>query len=98
MAYGIGSTASQPGSAPPVPTRFSSCAGQLEARVQQIGSLVERISRVADRLGGSVPEEAGSNKLRGGDGNIASQIEHALEDFELIVRKAERTTERLEAL
>ena len=98
MAYGSGSTNAQPASAPPVPTRFSSCAAQLEARVQQVGSLMERMARVADRLGGSVPEETASNKIRGNGGNIAAQIEASLEDLELLVRKAERTTERLEAL
>jgi len=84
---------------PPAPTRFSSFAGQLEARVGQTALLFERLSRVADRLNGSVPEEAGTtNKIRGNGGNIASQIETSLEDFETILRRAERTVERLEAL
>lgn len=85
--------------APPQPTRFSGYAGQLEARVAHIVGLVERLSRVADRLGGSVPEEAqNGNKLRGGGGSIASQIENSLEDFDAITRRAERTVERLEQL
>jgi hypothetical protein len=84
---------------PPQPTRFSGYAGQLEARVAHIAGLVERLSRVADRLGGSVPEEAQTaNKLRGNGGSIASQIENSLEDFDGITRRAERTVERLEQL
>ena len=86
-------------SAPPLPTRFSGYAGQLEARVAHVAGLFERLSRVADRLGGSVPEEASNgNKLRGNGSCVASQIENSLEDFEAITRRAERTVERLEQL
>lgn len=84
---------------PPAPTRFSSFAGQLEARVAHLASMVDRFSRVADRLGGSMPEEAQApGKIRGTGGNIASQIEASLEDFEALMRRAERTAERLETL
>ena len=86
-------------SPPPAPTRFSNCAGQLEAHVGHVASIVDRMARVADHLGGSVPEEAqGKNSLRGDGGNIAAQIELSLEDLELIMRRAERAVERLEAL
>jgi hypothetical protein len=71
----------------------------LEARVSAAGALFDRLSRVADRLGGSVPEEAQSaNKIRGNGNCIASQIENSLEDLEGILRRAERTAERLEQL
>jgi hypothetical protein len=85
--------------APAQPTRFTGYAGLLEARVAQIAGLFERVSRVADRLAGSVPEEAPTaNKPRGNGGSIASQIENSLEDFEAIIRRAERTVERFEQL
>lgn len=95
----INTSAAAQGSMPPQPTRFSMYAGQLEARAAHIAGLVERLSRVADRLGGSVPEEAQTaNKLRGNGGSIASQIENTLEDFDGITRRVERTVERLELL
>lgn len=85
--------------APPQPTRFAGYAGQLEARVAHVAGLFDRLSRVADRLGGSVPEEVGQvNKIRGQGGCIASQLENSLEDFDAITRRAERTVERLEQL
>lgn len=84
---------------PQQPTRFSGYAGQLEARVGHLAMLFDRVSRVADRLGGAVPEEAGSPKqIRGNGSNIASQFEGSLEDLEAITRRAERTVERLETL
>src|ERR1700751_3707123 len=84
--------------APPQPTRFSNCAGQLDSHVSQLSTLVERFSRVADRLGGAVPEEAQKAQLRGSGGNVAAQIEQSLEDFESTLRRAERVIERLESL
>ena len=85
--------------APPQPSRFSGFAAQLEARVTHLGGMMDRLSRVADRLGGSVPEEAATtNKLRGGGSCVAGQIEQTLEDFEAISRRAERVVERLELL
>lgn len=84
---------------PTVPTRFSSHAGQLESLLAHLAGMVDRFSRVADRLGGSVPEEAQSpGKVRGTGGSVAGQIEASLEDFEGIMRRAERTVERLETL
>lgn len=85
--------------APPQPTLFSGYAGQLEARVAHMAGLVERLSRVADRLGGSVPEEAQTGgKLRGSGGSVAAQIEISLEDLDGITRRGERVTERLERM
>ena len=98
-AYGAQNNAYPIQSAPPPPTRFSGYAGQLEARVAHMASLIDRAARVADRLGGSVPEEAQTgNKLRGNGGCVASQIENSLEDLDAITRRAERTVERLEML
>ena len=85
--------------APPTPTRFSGYAGQLEARVAHMAGLIDRMSRVADRLGGAVPEEVqAAGKIRGNGGCIASQIENSLEDLDAVTRRAERTVERLEQL
>lgn len=84
---------------PPQPTRFSQCAGQLEARVAHVAGLFDRVSRVADRFGGSVPEEAQAGKqLQGTGGNVASIIEQSLETLDAVIRRAERTVERLESL
>lgn len=85
--------------APATPTRFLNCASQLDACLGHFAAMMERLSRVADRLGGSVPEEAQApNKIRGNGGNVASQIESSLEDFDVLARRAERVVERLEAL
>lgn len=84
---------------PPPSTRFSACAGQLEARVAHVSGLFERVVRAVDRLGGSVPEEAKTGKqLQGTGGNVASIIELSLETLDDIIRRAERTVERLETL
>lgn len=84
--------------APPTPTRFSNCAGQLEAHLSHLQTMIERLSSVADRLGGPVPEEAGTPKQIRGGGNVASQIEASLEDLETLTRRASHVVERLERL
>lgn len=98
--YANQNQAQQGVNAPPQPTRFSGYAGQLEARVAQLAMLFDRVSRVADRLGGPVPEEVGKdpNKIRGNGSCIAFQFEVSLEDLDAIARRAERTIERLETL
>lgn len=96
---GAAGTFTSPAAPPQQPTRFSNYAGVLEARVSSVASLIDRLSRVADRLGGPVPEEAQTaNKIRGNGNCIASQIENSLDDLEGILRRAERTAERLEQL
>lgn len=97
--YAQQSTQQQGSNAPPQPTRFSGYAGQLEARVAHLGMLFDRVSRVADRLGGAVPEEVNTaNKGRDRGSSIAAQVEGSLEDLEAVTRRAERTVERLETL
>lgn len=83
---------------PPQPTRFSSCAGNLEAQVAHLNGLADRFQRVADRLGGSIPAEAEKAGLRGNGNCVAVQIEQSLEDFNAVIRKLEGTAQRLEAL
>ena len=83
---------------PSQPTRFSSCAGNLEAQVAHLNGLADRFQRVADRLGGSVPSEAEKAGIRGNGSCIAVQIEQSLEDFSAVVRKLETTAQRLESL
>lgn len=100
-----GSIAAQPSpyadklSAPAAPTRFSSCAGNLEAQVAHLNGLSERFQRVADRLGGSIPTPAeGKDGPRGNGSCVAMQIEQSLEDFGAVTRKLEGTIQRLESL
>jgi len=84
---------------PPLPTRFSNCAGQLDARVSHLAGMIDRLSRIADRLGGPVPEEIQKpGQIRGASANTAAQLEQALELFDEITRRAERVVERLESL
>lgn len=83
---------------PAQPTRFSGCAGDLEAKVAAVNGLAERFQRVADRLGGSVPSEAEKAGIRGNGSCIAVQIEQSLEDFGGVLRKLDATAQRLEQL
>lgn len=85
-------------SAPSAPTRFGSCAGNLEAQVSHLNGLADRFRRVADRLGGAVPVEAEKAGIRGNGGCVAQQIEQSLEDFGSVTRKLEGTIQRLESL
>lgn len=98
--YAQQNVAQQLCNSPPQPTRFSGYAGQLEACVAHLGMLFDRVSRVADRLGGAVPEEVskGPDKIRGNGSCIAVQFEVSLEDLDAITRHAERVVERLETL
>lgn len=100
LGYANQSAGQQASNSPPLVTRFSSYAGQLETRVTHLAMLFDRVSRVADRLGGAVPEEVGKdpNKIRGNGSSIATQFEGSLEDLETITRRAERIVERLETL
>lgn len=83
---------------PPQPTRFSSCAGNLEAQVAHLNGLSDRFQRVADRLGGAIPTEAEKAGLRGNGSCVAIQLEQSLEDFNTVIRKLEGTAQRLESL
>jgi hypothetical protein len=83
---------------PPQPTVFARCAGKLEAQVAHINGLVDRASRVADRLGGSVPQPV-ADKAAGMNGShIAAQMEISMELLDGIIRRFEGTLERLESL
>ncbi len=83
---------------PPAPTRFSNCAGRLEAQVTHLAGLVDRVNRVTDRLGGAIPEAvAKDNKLRGG-GCVAGILEASLDDFDAVTQRLNALMERLEAL
>lgn len=83
---------------PPQPTIFSRCAAKLEAQVAHVTGLVERASRVADRLGGPIPQPVDDKKIGGNGGHIAAQMEISMELFDGALRRFEQTLERLEAL
>lgn len=85
--------------APPQPTRFSSCAGRLEEQVNHLFASVERASRVADRLGGAIPQEvAGLNKATPNSSSVAAIIEEQNERLDIALMSFLHALERLEQL
>lgn len=84
---------------PPQPTRFSTCAGRLDAQVSHYSGLIDRVCRVADRLGGSVPEAVAKDMTAPGrGGSIAGHLEGSLDDLDVMCGRLSAILERLETL
>lgn len=83
----------------PQPTRFASCAERLEAQVSALNELTTRANRVADRLGGSVPEAvAKDGTVLGRGSSIAHHLEESLNDLDVMSGRLSAILERLETL
>jgi hypothetical protein len=84
--------------APPVTTRFSVCAGHLEGQLSTLIELINRANRIADRLGGAVPQPVNENAAKRDGSCVAAILEASLNDFEAQCNRLHGIIERLEAL
>lgn len=83
---------------PPAPTRFTTAAGRLQDRLADYASFVDRLNRVADRLGGAVPAELAGGKKDSNSGCVAAMLDSSLDDFDNINHRMNSILERLESL
>jgi hypothetical protein len=84
--------------ASPVATRFSVCAGHLEGQLSTLVELINRANRIADRLGGAVPQGVAENGPKRDGSCVVAIIESSLEDFGTQCIRLNGIIERLEAL
>jgi hypothetical protein len=84
--------------AAPIPTRFSSCGSRLQAQVSRFAELTDRANKIANRLGGAVPEAVGDPKTKSDSSCTAAIIEAAQNDLESIESRLNSIIERLETL
>ena len=83
---------------PPAPTRFTTAAGRLQGQLANYAGFVDRLNRVADRLGGAVPAELSGGKKDGNGGCVAAMLDSSLDDFDNINQRMNSILERLEVL
>ena len=86
--------------APPTPTRLSGIAAHQESLNAEIGALVGRFQRLADRMFGAQPAESPkeAQSLRGAISGAANVIEGHQEQTGMFVARLQVALERLEAL
>lgn len=83
---------------PPVPTRLSILASRLEGQVSQVLDLVNRANRVADRLGGAVPQPVADATPKRDGSCLVAILEAAQNDLETQLIRLGGIVERLEGL
>jgi hypothetical protein len=95
-----GNYADQSATQPAPSTRLSGIAAHLESLNGELGVVVERLTRLADRLNGAVPQEVAKDpgQLRGSGGGLATLIESHLENSGTLVNRLRNVLERLETL
>lgn len=82
----------------PAPTRFSILASRLEGQVSQVLDLVSRANRVADRLGGAVPQQVADTPPKRDGSCLVAILEAAQNDLETQLIRLGGIVERLEGL
>jgi hypothetical protein len=79
-------------------SRFCVAAGRLQGQVATYAGFVDRLSRVADRLSGAVPEAVSNAQTKQSGNSVAAMLDGAQDDFDAVTVRLNGILERLEAL
>ena len=82
----------------PRPPRLDGPANSMDSLLQGFQEYAIRLSRLADRLGGSVPESVEKDLARPGNACVASRYETLADDLSTASRRINAALERLESL
>lgn len=84
----------------PKPQRLVAVSDHFVIMLKGMTEASERLSRLADRLGGTVPEavEKAPNGLQGARSDIAGRLEQTAESYSAALRRVFSAIERLETL